>query len=207
MAPMVDMVFLLLVFFMCVSAVSGGRARMKLDLPETVAAKAAGSADTDTAGATAAGAGAATAATQAPQLVLSLSARGELSLNGVMLAPEALPATLRRLRAEGGAAGVPPPQVRIRAEASVPYRQIQTLLLACSQAGIDKISYAAHEAQLLFEPDSAGTALSPPPRQRQSQSSGRPPSQSGARLQSESGARPQSQSQAQVWAQGEGGAE
>lgn len=198
MAPMVDMVFLLLVFFMCVSAVSGGRARMKLDLPETVAAKAAGSADTDTAGATAAGA--ATEATQAPQLVLSLSARGELSLNGVMLAPEALPATLRRLRAEAGA-GAPPPQVRIRAEASVPYRQIQTLLLACSQAGIDKISYAAHEAQLLFEPDSTGASL--PPRQRQSQSGGRPQSQSGARLQSESVARPQ----AQVWAQGESGAE
>lgn len=124
MAPMVDMVFLLLVFFMCVTAVSGGRARLKLDLPQTAAATAGG------------------AAKGSPQIVLSIAAAGALEIDGVPCEQVELLPRLRRLRAQT------PAVVRVRADAATPYQAIAPVLAACRAAGFATVSYAATEARL-----------------------------------------------------------
>lgn len=131
MAPMVDMVFLLLVFFMCVTAVSGGRARMQVALPQTHTAGAAGA-----------------QAETGAQVVLSVGALGALSLNGRLCDTSELLPQLRRIRTQE-AEGM---SVRIRADADVPYSRIEPLLKACSEAGIFNVSYAAYEATLARAP-------------------------------------------------------
>lgn len=127
MAPMVDMVFLLLVFFMCVTAVSGGRAGAQIALPQTHAASALGANAT------------------LPQIVLSVGEEGGLSVNGKLCERGELVPLLRKLRQESGGE----PAVRIRAHSQASYRQIEPLLSACAQAGLSKVGYAANEAVTL----------------------------------------------------------
>lgn len=150
MAPMVDMVFLLLVFFMCVTGASSQRVRMKVDLPQTVAATAA---DTAQAGSE--------LRAVAPQVVLSLAPDGLLAVNGVTRARSELLPLLQTLQRDAGAtrAGKAETGVRIRAYADAPYSEIAVLLEACAAAGISRISYAAYEADLGTASAAAGAGV------------------------------------------------
>ncbi|MFP4157671.1 MAG: ExbD/TolR family protein [Opitutales bacterium] len=122
MAPMIDMVFLLLVFFMTVASVAKSQRQIELDLPESEESKVPEDAS---------GRG-----------ILSVDAEGNYyigdephTLNQVRDAISA------RLQAE------PELQVQIRADRETEYAAVQKLLKTAAEAGAYEIIYATYEAR------------------------------------------------------------
>jgi biopolymer transport protein ExbD len=125
MAPMIDMVFLLLVFFMVVSNVAQADKSVPLNLPESARAKV-------------------------PE---DLTGRGRISLahnpesgqTQIYIASDAL--TLEQMRSTIEAALKRDPELRImvRADKTVPYREIKEVLKACAEVGAYEIIYATYE--------------------------------------------------------------
>jgi biopolymer transport protein ExbD len=117
MAPMIDMVFLLLVFFMCVGTVSVGE-QIALQLPQVER-------DPDK-------------KEVEDSLVVHIKADGNLVANGRLTTLEKWIQDMRHIHPEGQ-------QILIRADASVPYSQIREVLDACAQVGISNVRYAVLE--------------------------------------------------------------
>lgn len=121
MAPMIDMVFLLLVFFMCVSTMADAEKALPLDLPESTQAKV-------------------------PD---DLSDRGTLSIDaeGAVFLGER-PVDLDAIK-EAIAALVqrnPGTRVVVRADRTTAFQSIREVLQVCAEAGAYEIVYATHEA-------------------------------------------------------------
>ncbi len=122
MAPMIDMVFLLLVFFMCVSSLAqADRLMVELDLPESTES-------------------------QVPE---DLSGRGTVSVrydgtlfmggNEVDLAT--VEERLREaLRLDANL------KVQLRADRGTPFEKIRRVLSACAEAGAVEVIYATYQA-------------------------------------------------------------
>ncbi len=120
MAPMIDMVFLLLVFFMCVSSLAQADKSLPLDLPES-------------------------AESEVPD---DLSNRGVVSVqrNGdvfVGVTPVSLKNLGDRLRAEFERH--PGLKVQVRADGRAPFSVIKPVLKVCAEAGAAEIIYATHQ--------------------------------------------------------------
>jgi biopolymer transport protein ExbD len=120
MAPMIDMVFLLLVFFMCVSSLSQAARLLPVELPEAAESRV----PEDLSG----------------RAYISLTAEGEMLFG-------ALPVTREELRERLAAALRLEPGLRaqIRADRVVPFSKIREALRACSEAGVADIIYATHQ--------------------------------------------------------------
>lgn len=119
LAPFIDVVFLLLIFFM-VSTTFLREGNLELTLPE------ASPAPTET---------------QANTLDLAIDAAGNYALNGQALANRQ-PATIQRALAQQLAEAGENQQLVIRADANTPHQAVVTALDAAGQAGIKKIGIA-----------------------------------------------------------------
>ena len=119
MAPMIDLVFLLLVFFMCVSSVAEAQRAVEVSLPEAEKAKQVARDD-------------------AVRWVVTVDAQGGLHLGAEAVASESLGGRLGpglRERPDG--------VVVIRADEQVSFEQTQKALRAAAEAGAVSIRMGA----------------------------------------------------------------
>ncbi len=122
MAPMIDMVFLLLVFFMCVSSlVQADRFQVELDLPESTESTV----PEDLSG---------RGAISVDEDGTLYTHRGETDLDSMR---EQIRADLRQ---------EPELQIHLRADEATPFEVIRRVLSACAEAGAMEIIYATHQA-------------------------------------------------------------
>jgi biopolymer transport protein ExbD len=122
MTPMIDMVFLLLVFFMTVSTLARADKQVPLDLPES-------------------------SQSDVPE---DLSDRGTISLDAagqIYLGASAL--GLQAMQTEIKAALQVNPQLRIqvRADEQTPYRDIKKVLSACAEVGAYEVIYTTYQSR------------------------------------------------------------
>ena len=122
MTPMIDMVFLLLVFFMTVSTLAQAERALEVELPE--------SAESDV--------------PEANELAL----RGTLTIDAVgkiyhgrsHISIEAMQATMKRaLQNE------PELRIHLRADQATPYGAIKKVLKACAEVGAYEVIYATYQ--------------------------------------------------------------
>jgi biopolymer transport protein ExbD len=122
MAPMIDMVFLLLVFFMCVSSLAQADRHLPVDLP--VSAESDVPDDLSNRG------------------VISVQADGTLYLGAASIAPGDLAS---RIGAE--LKRRPDLRIQIRADGGTPFSSIRKVLKLCAEAGATEIIYATHQVR------------------------------------------------------------
>lgn len=116
LAPMADMVFLVLVFFVGVQGLSRIERTPGLDLPHAPAGQPSAG---------------------APTGVLTLAADGALSIGGEPCPLAELPARLRVARA-----AEPALRVELRAPRRTPYAVLAPILQACGEAGLSPVRLA-----------------------------------------------------------------
>lgn len=120
MTPMIDMVFLLLVFFMCVSSLAQADKKLKLDLAESAESKVP--VDLTDRG------------------VVSVDANGRVYLGATPVELDGLTDAVRtELTRRPGL------RVLVRAEHSVAFREIRKVLRACAEAGAGEVIYATFQ--------------------------------------------------------------
>lgn len=118
MTPMIDVVFLLIIFFLVSSHLARRESRVALDLPTA----ATGQADDD----------------PSPRLTINVAADGALSLGAEAIEPAQLIERLRTQReAEGDAL-----RVRLRSDQAAPFSAVEPALAACAEAGVEDIALA-----------------------------------------------------------------
>ncbi len=122
MTPMIDVVFLLIIFFLVSSHLARQETQLELDLPTA----ATGSEPTED---------------QTERITINLLADGQ-----VMLGAE--PATVaqleQRLAFERQRSELPL-EVRIRADQHVPFGQVKPVLVACAKANVWDVRFAVYE--------------------------------------------------------------
>jgi biopolymer transport protein ExbD len=114
LAPMIDVVLVLTIFFMCATKFSGDERKFDLDLPQ---------------------AGSAAAVDGARPEILEVEASGGLRLAGDDVAIADLAATLSELRA-----GRPDLAVMIRGENAVSHGRMAEVYEACRTAGVTRVA-------------------------------------------------------------------
>ncbi len=123
MAPMIDMVFLLLVFFMCVSSLSQADKRTPVDLPASGESKV----PEDLTG----------------RATLTVQADGAVFIGGKATDLAALGRRLRSSLARN-----PHLRFQVRADRRATYAQIKKVLRICAESGAYEIIYATHQDSL-----------------------------------------------------------
>ena len=133
MTPMIDIVFLLIIFFLVSSHLARQETQMELDLPD--AASGRRTEDDD----------------HARRVIVNVLAQpsaanepggddgdGQLMVGGRVLRPDELQKVIEfeRRRADG------PLEVRIRSDRRVPYRRIEPIMIACAKAGVWNVTFA-----------------------------------------------------------------
>ena len=124
MTPMIDIVFLLIIFFI----VSSHLARQETQLDLALPAAASGHEPLDD---------------DARRLVVNVSAAGEIQLAGVALSVDELGQKIQfeSQRTKGDL------EVRIRGDRQVPYRVVEPIMVACARAGVWKVTFAVVERE------------------------------------------------------------
>lgn len=122
MAPMIDMVFLLLVFFMCVSSLAQAEKSIEVDLPESAESKVPED--------------------FANRGMVTVKEGGELFLGARGIALEELKAEISRAVRES-----PGLRVQVRADRLTRFEQIQAVLKACAEAGAVDIIYSTYQSK------------------------------------------------------------
>ncbi len=121
MAPMIDMVFLLLVFFMCVSNLAQAERSFPVELPESFESKVPE--DLSDRG------------------IVTVAADGSIYLGPNMISIEAFEEVIRQ-----GLSQNPDLRVQVRADQGTEFGAIRKVLQACARAGAYQVIYAAYEA-------------------------------------------------------------
>ena len=123
MTPMIDVVFLLLIFFLVSSHLAQQEVQLELDLPE-------------------AGSGQRPTQEQARRVVVNVlpQARpaGRIMVGGRLLQGGELAELIRYESRRVGRQL----EVRIRADRKVPYRVVEPVMVACAEAGVWKVTFA-----------------------------------------------------------------
>ena len=121
MTPMIDVVFLLIIFFLVSSHLAKQEVNVKLDLP-TAATSVEEQQDK-------------------PQATINVLADGTWQIGGQWTTRERLQNTLmQRWNQEGGNL-----RVRIRTDRTVPYQQVNAILKICAEVGIGDIVFSVFE--------------------------------------------------------------
>lgn len=124
MTPMIDVVFLLIIFFLLSSHLAQREAHLPLPLPDATTAE--------------------DAADQLPhRITLNILSDGKIVLAGTTIDQQQLVQRLTRARASSA----DPLEIRIRADRSVPYRYVAPVLMAASTAEIWNVSFAVHPSR------------------------------------------------------------
>jgi len=121
MTPLIDVVFLLIIFFLVSSHLARQESQIELRLPEA----ARGQEDLDV---------------TTPRVTVNVQGDGQTLLAGEAIGPAELQ---RRLGNERSALG-PDMEVRIRSDRAVPYRIVEPILLACARSGIWRVTFAVY---------------------------------------------------------------
>lgn len=116
MTPMIDVVFLLIIFFLVSSHLARRESRLQLKLPEAIT----GATDND----------------PSPRLTINVQADGALLLGPTPIEP---PELVERLKSERAAQG-DALRVRLRGDQAAPYAAIEPALAACAEAGVEDIA-------------------------------------------------------------------
>jgi biopolymer transport protein ExbD len=120
MTPMIDISFLLIVFFIVSSRLAQQEIQLELDLPQAASGKAA---ETEPTG---------------RRLVVNVLPEGELMAAGAIIDPADLERLIALERSKAGE----DLEVRVRSDRQVPYRFVEPVLLACTKAGVWKVTFA-----------------------------------------------------------------
>lgn len=121
MTPMIDVVFLLIIFFLVSSHLVRQETQMELELPVAV------SGDDDT-------------QEPAPRITVNVDANGTLWVAGQQVPPEQLSQQLGAAREKQG----DDLEVRIRGSRDAQYGSVEPIMLACTQVGIWNVKYAVY---------------------------------------------------------------
>lgn len=121
MTPMIDMVFLLLVFFMCVSSLAQADQRVPVAVPESTESRV-------------------------PEDLTDRGTVAVLADGRVLLGARAVELDELRAALRTEVARRPELRVVVRAEKTVPYGEIQRVLRACAEAGVLTVVYATVQA-------------------------------------------------------------
>lgn len=119
---MIDMVFLLLVFFMTVSTLARAERSHPVELPESHESTVPDD--------------------RTDRGVVTVNASGLLFSGTVQTSIAELEDAVRR-----EVAANPEFRVQVRADRSTPFREVRKVLEACSRAGAYRVIYATHEAR------------------------------------------------------------
>ena len=119
MTPMIDVVFLLIIFFLVSSHLARQENRLELPLPSAASGQPP---EQD----------------PAPRLTINVLKEGRLLIAGSQIAPGQLAPRLASELARQSREL----QVRIRSDRGVSYRFVEPILLACAQSGIWNVSFA-----------------------------------------------------------------
>jgi biopolymer transport protein ExbD len=117
--PMIDVVFLLIIFFLVSSHLARHEVQLELNLPDAASSQR----QTDE---------------SKPRVTVNLLPDGEIQLAGAVIDAEELS---RRLSFELSRSGAEL-EVRIRGDRQVPYRVVEPVLLACARAGAWNVTFA-----------------------------------------------------------------
>ena len=123
MTPMIDVVFLLIIFFLVSSHLQKQETQQELDLP--VASSADNDIDPET-----------------PRVTINVLESGELLVSGRPLDRAQLVPMLSAVRNEKGE-GV---EVRIRSSRSVPWSRIEPVMLSCTKSKIWNVGFAVYRS-------------------------------------------------------------
>lgn len=125
LAPMIDIVFVVLVFFVATYAVTREEKMLGLNLPETTSGQPE--------------------FRQRQQILLNLDKTGAVFIERRKLAPEVLEQRLRQLvlfAADDEAR----PAVVIRADGECPHRRVMEVMDLCARAGISQVHFSSVQA-------------------------------------------------------------
>jgi|LakMenE18May11ns_1017448.scaffolds.fasta_scaffold9959637_19 biopolymer transport protein ExbD len=116
MTPMIDIVFLLIIFFLVSSHMASRETAQPIDLPSASTALASEAVS--------------------PDATLNILSDGAMQLQGQTILIEGLAPALRRIVAADG-----PMQLRIRTDRTLPYERVEKVLIECSQAGVTDLHF------------------------------------------------------------------
>ena len=122
MTPMIDMVFLLLVFFMTVSTLAQADRRVKLDLPESASSDVPED--------------------LADRGTISLDAEGQIYLGAQLQTLEAMQEAIKTSLSEN-----PELRIHVRADRATPYHDIKQVLRSCAEVGAYEVIYATYQSR------------------------------------------------------------
>lgn len=124
MTPMIDVVFLLIIFFLVSSHLARQESQMELELPTA----SSGQDDLDQ---------------ETPRLTINVKKDGTLWLAGRPIAKNQLKNKFEEARQKNGENI----EVRIRGSRSVPYSTVEPIMLACTGAKIWNVTYAVYREE------------------------------------------------------------
>lgn len=119
LTPLIDVSFLLIVFFIVSSHLAQQEVRQALDLPAATSGERIEE--------------------EHPRLlVLNVDANGRVTISGEEVHCDELPPRLAAQRKRWGA----DLEVRIRSDRGVPYRLIEPILVSCAKVGLSRVTFA-----------------------------------------------------------------
>ncbi len=124
MTPMIDVVFLLIIFFLVSSHLAKQESQLPLPLPTAQSGDKSIEED-------------------APRVTINVLADGTLMLSGRHVPQTELTQRLTDRLHDAGA-GL---QVRIRGDRNAPYRFVEPIMLACARAGIWDVSFSVYRPE------------------------------------------------------------
>ncbi|MBL7042585.1 MAG: biopolymer transporter ExbD [Pirellulaceae bacterium] len=124
MTPMIDVVFLLIIFFLVSSHLAKQEAQMQLPLPVAES-------------------GSKQIEEQGRRVTVNVRGDGKLLLAGRAVRPTELAARLGDRITDAGS----DLEVRIRSDRSVPYRYVEPIMLACARSGIWNVTFAVYRPE------------------------------------------------------------
>jgi biopolymer transport protein ExbD len=122
MTPMIDMVFLLLVFFMTVSTLAQADRKLQLDLPESASSDVPD--DLSDRGS------------------ISLDAEGQIYLGAAAQTIETMQTAIKASLSQN-----PDLRIQLRADRATPYRVIKEVLRSCAEVGAYEVIYGTYQAR------------------------------------------------------------
>ena len=123
MTPMIDVVFLLIIFFLVSSHLAKQEAQMQLPLPVADSGE-----EPDD---------------EARRLTLNVTADGSMLLAGRHLDRAELKQRLAQAREEHGE----DVEIRIRGDRNVPYSAVSPIMLSCARTGIWKVTFGVYRSE------------------------------------------------------------
>ncbi len=124
MIPMIDVVFLLIIFFLVSSHLAQNETRLPLELPTA----SSGDQDRDL---------------ETPRVTINIREDGELLMTGRVISQDNLKQRLTEARTDHGE----DLEVRIRCSRATPYSQAEPIMLACTEVKIWNVTYAVYRKE------------------------------------------------------------